>query len=80
MYTLLQETLTNYCNHCFLSKHDKKEFGRSYAHRFCMIKCTVSSKLKHTGKSSKLISFALADVSPRCFGKSVEKSEAIWRK
>ncbi|WLR43684.1 zinc-finger domain-containing protein [Bacillus carboniphilus] len=47
------ETVTklmdDYCTDCFLKKHFKKEFGKTYAHSFCINKCTVGQKVKHYG-------------------------------
>lgn len=43
----IQET---YCNGCILFKHHKEEFGRRYAHSFCIKKCTVGNSIQEIGK------------------------------
>ncbi|MCJ8006616.1 zinc-finger domain-containing protein [Lederbergia wuyishanensis] len=42
--------ITTYCEGCFLHFHFKKEFSKSYAHKFCINQCTVGQKLQEKGK------------------------------
>ncbi|EWH21974.1 zinc-finger domain-containing protein [Bacillus haynesii] len=44
--THLQDT---YCEGCFIKKHFRKEYGKTYAHAFCISKCTVGEKLRIYG-------------------------------
>jgi len=49
-YQSIDYLLTNYCQGCFLYQYHKKEHGKSYAHQFCIKKCTVGEELKNIGK------------------------------
>nr|WP_283938902.1 zinc-finger domain-containing protein [Bacillus altitudinis] len=44
--TDLQDT---YCSDCLIKKHFRKEFGKTYAHSFCIQQCTVGEKIKQYG-------------------------------
>ncbi|MEH6942590.1 zinc-finger domain-containing protein [Bacillus sp. JJ722] len=46
----IEETLTLYCNGCFLHSHHKKDFGRTYAHQYCLSSCTIGEELKSFGE------------------------------
>ncbi|WP_081707555.1 zinc-finger domain-containing protein [Bacillus massiliigorillae] len=46
----IEETLTLYCNGCFLYNHHKKDYGRTYAHKYCLSSCTVGERLKDFGQ------------------------------
>ncbi|MBM4762057.1 zinc-finger domain-containing protein [Bacillus sp. B15-48] len=46
----VEELLCTYCKGCFLKKQHKKDFGKRYAHRFCITKCTVGEKIKACGE------------------------------
>ncbi|MCC9087516.1 zinc-finger domain-containing protein [Bacillus sp. A015] len=46
--TDLQDT---YCSDCFIKKHFRKEFGKKYAHSFCIQQCTVGEKIKEYGNA-----------------------------
>ncbi|MBB2481565.1 MULTISPECIES: zinc-finger domain-containing protein [Heyndrickxia] len=39
-----------YCEGCFIKSTLQKEHGKTFAHRFCIEKCTVGEKLKEFGK------------------------------
>ncbi|WP_084781797.1 zinc-finger domain-containing protein [Bacillus niameyensis] len=39
-----------YCEDCFLHEHLKKEYSKTYAHRFCIKQCTVGQELKAMGE------------------------------
>ncbi|MCD7033438.1 zinc-finger domain-containing protein [Metabacillus sp. GX 13764] len=41
--------LDTYCVDCLLKQHFRKEFGKAYAHQFCIAQCTVGQKLKKMG-------------------------------
>ena len=45
----LTELHDEYCKDCFIKKQFRKEFGKTYAHSFCINKCTVGEKLKQFG-------------------------------
>ncbi|MGE7764821.1 zinc-finger domain-containing protein [Peribacillus sp. NPDC096540] len=49
IYEEVEDVLTSFCHECFLQKHFRKEYGRSYAHQFCISQCTVGEKLKQLG-------------------------------
>lgn len=48
IYKELTELQDEYCKDCFI-KQFRKEFGKTYAHSFCINKCTVGEKLKSYG-------------------------------
>lgn len=43
------ELMDTYCVNCFLKAHFRKEYGKTYAHSFCINKCTVGEKIKKLG-------------------------------
>ncbi|MDQ0228833.1 zinc-finger domain-containing protein [Metabacillus malikii] len=45
----LSEIMDTYCVDCLLKKHFREEVGKSYAHSFCINKCTVGQKIKEIG-------------------------------
>ena len=45
-----KKLLNNYCNGCFLYKQNRKDKGRTYAHRFCISHCTVGEKIRQCGE------------------------------
>jgi len=50
---LLQEVdsiIEYYCEGCFIKSTLLKEHSKTYAHRFCIEKCTIGEKLKEFGK------------------------------
>jgi hypothetical protein len=47
----LDEILATYCEDCLLKAHFRKEYGKKYAHRFCIEQCTVGQKIKELGKN-----------------------------
>ncbi|MEH7202036.1 zinc-finger domain-containing protein [Bacillus safensis] len=46
--TYLQDT---YCSDCLIKKHFRKEYGKKYAHSFCIQQCTVGEKIKEYGQT-----------------------------
>ncbi|MBM7716419.1 zinc-finger domain-containing protein [Siminovitchia sp. FSL H7-0308] len=46
----IDEILQQYCNDCFLKKHFRKAYSKTYAHQFCINQCTVGSSLREKGK------------------------------
>ncbi|MBD1381627.1 zinc-finger domain-containing protein [Metabacillus arenae] len=44
------ELLDTYCVDCLLKQHFRKEYGKNYAHSFCIKKCTVGQKIKKVGE------------------------------
>ncbi|GAA0348166.1 zinc-finger domain-containing protein [Bacillus carboniphilus] len=46
----LEEIMTTYCEGCFVYKTLRKEKGKTFAHRFCISKCTVGEKIQKYGK------------------------------
>ncbi|RLQ95164.1 zinc-finger domain-containing protein [Falsibacillus albus] len=49
IFTEVEEILSKYCNECFLKAHHRKEYGKSFAHKFCIKQCTVGQQLKKYG-------------------------------
>ncbi|WP_420849628.1 zinc-finger domain-containing protein [Peribacillus tepidiphilus] len=49
IFNEVEEVLSSYCKDCFVYSHFRKEFGRAYAHKFCITKCTVGEKLQQIG-------------------------------
>ncbi|MGD6803270.1 zinc-finger domain-containing protein [Rossellomorea vietnamensis] len=47
----LDEIHATYCEDCLLKAHFRKEHGKTYAHRFCIEKCTVGQEIKELGKN-----------------------------
>lgn len=45
----LSEILDTYCVDCLLKKHFREEYGKRYAHSFCINQCTVGQKIKEVG-------------------------------
>ncbi|MDG4656170.1 zinc-finger domain-containing protein [Ectobacillus antri] len=39
-----------YCTDCFINRHFRKEYGKLYAHSYCIKQCTVGEQLKQLGK------------------------------
>ncbi|MCQ6273958.1 zinc-finger domain-containing protein [Bacillus sp. V3B] len=50
IYHKVEAIMNNYCNGCFLYKQNRKDKGRSSAHRFCISSCTVGEKLRQYGE------------------------------
>ncbi|MCY8977362.1 zinc-finger domain-containing protein [Bacillus atrophaeus] len=46
----LTELQDEYCKGCFIKQHFRKEYGKTYAHSFCINKCTVGERLKAYGE------------------------------
>ncbi|MDA1475403.1 zinc-finger domain-containing protein [Bacillus changyiensis] len=46
----LTDLQDSYCEGCFIKKHFRKEHGKTYAHTFCITKCTVGEKLRTFGE------------------------------
>jgi Zinc-finger len=45
------ENLINaYCSGCFLKQQFKKDYGKRYAHQFCIKNCTVGEKIRGCGE------------------------------
>ncbi|MCR2820179.1 zinc-finger domain-containing protein [Lederbergia panacisoli] len=49
VFNEIDELITSYCEGCFLHLHFKKEFSKTYAHKFCINQCTVGQKLQEKG-------------------------------
>ncbi|MBD7936145.1 MULTISPECIES: zinc-finger domain-containing protein [Cytobacillus] len=47
----VDQVIDFYCEDCFLYKYHRKEYGRNFAHRFCITKCTVGEKIQNIGKN-----------------------------
>lgn len=45
----MDELMNLYCEDCFLHKHFRKEYSKTYAHRFCIKQCSVGQKIKTIG-------------------------------
>lgn len=45
----LSDILDTYCVDCLLKKHFREEYGKRYAHSFCINQCTVGQKIKEVG-------------------------------
>lgn len=50
IYNEVEEILNQYCNGCFLYKQNRKDKGRSYAHKFCITSCTVGEQIRRCGE------------------------------
>ncbi len=46
----INEIIDTYCTDCFLKKHFRNEYGKSYAHSFCIKECTVGQMIKKYGE------------------------------
>ncbi|KPL59836.1 zinc-finger domain-containing protein [Rossellomorea vietnamensis] len=46
----VDELIDTYCKDCFLKAHFRKEYGKTYAHRFCIGQCTIGEQIRHYGK------------------------------
>ncbi|MGM7722001.1 zinc-finger domain-containing protein [uncultured Metabacillus sp.] len=46
----LSEILDTYCVNCLLKKHFREEYGKRFAHSFCINQCTVGQKIKEVGE------------------------------
>ncbi|PMC39264.1 zinc-finger domain-containing protein [Bacillus sp. UMB0899] len=46
----LSEIIDTYCANCLLKKHFREEYGKTFAHTFCIKSCTVGEKIKNVGK------------------------------
>lgn len=44
------DEILSYCEGCFLQKQFRKEKGRTFAHQFCLTKCTIGERLKKIGQ------------------------------
>ena len=45
----IDETITLYCNDCFLRSYYRKAYSKTYAHQFCILQCTVGETLREKG-------------------------------
>ncbi|RST72945.1 zinc-finger domain-containing protein [Siminovitchia acidinfaciens] len=45
----INHLLKEYCEDCFLKKHFRKEYSKTYAHHFCIKQCTVGESLQRKG-------------------------------
>ncbi|WP_414052531.1 zinc-finger domain-containing protein [Macrococcus animalis] len=44
------DSLTNhFCNGCLLKNYHRKEQGKTYAHHYCIKKCSVGIEIKQLG-------------------------------
>ncbi|MCR8846871.1 zinc-finger domain-containing protein [Rossellomorea sp. SC111] len=46
----VDELIDTYCNDCLLKAHFRKEYGKTYAHRFCIEQCTIGEQIRHYGE------------------------------
>ncbi|PLR99681.1 zinc-finger domain-containing protein [Bacillus sp. T33-2] len=46
----VEHLFSTYCDGCFLQKQFKKDKSKTYAHRFCISKCTVGEKIRACGE------------------------------
>ncbi|MDP4083514.1 MAG: zinc-finger domain-containing protein [Bacillota bacterium] len=46
----VESLIAEYCNGCFVHQAHKEEYGRRFAHRFCITQCTVGEMLKKYGE------------------------------
>ncbi|MBL5767054.1 zinc-finger domain-containing protein [Heyndrickxia sporothermodurans] len=46
----INELLSTYCGDCLVKAALRKEYHKTYAHQFCIQKCTVGEQLKELGK------------------------------
>ncbi|MGE8204256.1 zinc-finger domain-containing protein [Heyndrickxia sp. NPDC080065] len=46
--------LTAYCDGCLVKSSLRKEFSKTYAHQFCIQKCTVGEQLRKFGNQLEL--------------------------
>ncbi len=46
----IDQLLDTYCTDCLLKKTFRKEYGKNYAHAFCIEQCTVGQMIKDFGK------------------------------
>ncbi|TMU86824.1 zinc-finger domain-containing protein [Bacillus sp. BHET2] len=46
----VDELIDTYCNDCLLKAHFRKEHGKTYAHRFCIEKCTIGEQIRNHGE------------------------------
>lgn len=51
IFEKVTELMDEYCVNCFLKAHFRKEYGKTYAHSFCINKCTVGQQIKELGKN-----------------------------
>ena len=49
VFTEIEKLMIDYCQDCFLYKHNREEKGRCSAHRFCITNCTVGEEIKKLG-------------------------------
>ncbi|MBD8004878.1 zinc-finger domain-containing protein [Bacillus norwichensis] len=45
----INDLLKTYCEDCFLKKHFRKEYSKTFAHHFCIKKCTVGESIQRKG-------------------------------
>lgn len=50
IYQVIDGLLDTYCNDCFLHRHFKKFYSKTYAHLFCIHHCTIGAKIQEQGK------------------------------
>ncbi|MDJ1109737.1 zinc-finger domain-containing protein [Macrococcoides caseolyticum] len=39
----------HYCSHCLLKEYHRKEHNKTFAHNYCIKKCTVGIEIKRLG-------------------------------
>ncbi|WP_243385893.1 zinc-finger domain-containing protein [Bacillus kexueae] len=53
VYEQITELMDEYCTECLLKQHFRKEYGKTYAHSFCINQCTVGQQIKKIGEKLK---------------------------
>ncbi len=46
----IDHLLQHFCEGCFLKTHFRNEYSKTYAHQFCLTKCTVGENIQKMGK------------------------------
>jgi len=46
----VDELLETFCKDCFLRRHLRNTYGKTYAQRFCIHQCSVGEELQMYGK------------------------------
>ncbi|WP_203363837.1 zinc-finger domain-containing protein [Bacillus sp. REN10] len=50
LFAEVEEVLQTYCEGCLIKSTFRKEYGKAYAHKFCITKCTVGERLRKYGE------------------------------
>ncbi|WP_100331356.1 zinc-finger domain-containing protein [Bacillus xiapuensis] len=50
VFDQVENLLQTYCQGCLLKATFRKEYGKAYAHKFCITQCTVGEQLKKCGE------------------------------